>query len=204
MIRAMTSVRASSTLARKHAILGAALDCFTRHGIQATTIEQLCGAAGCSTGSIYHHFRNKEGIASGLFIHGIRMLHADLLGGLYRCGSAEQSVKAVVLEYSDWVTAHPELARFLLHSRDIVFTDAARQQLRRIYHDHLLKITDWFTPFVLHGEIKLLPFETYVPIISGPIEDYARHWLAGQFSDSPVEVQHVFAEAAWQGVRATW
>jgi AcrR family transcriptional regulator len=197
----MTSVRTTSTLARKHAILEAALDCFTRQGIQATTIEHLCTRAGCSIGSIYHHFGNKEGIASGLFIHGIRLLHGDLLAGLHRCSTAEESVKAVVLQYSDWVTANPDLARYLLNSRDIVFTDAARQELRRIYHDHLLRIVEWFTPFVLHGEMKLLPPETYIPIISGPIEDYARHWLAGQFRDSPAIAKHVFAEAAWNGVR---
>jgi AcrR family transcriptional regulator len=196
------SARASSTLARKHAILDAALDCFTRHGLQATTIEHLCAAAGCSVGSIYHHFGNKEGIASGLFIHGIQLLHADLQGALYRCDSAEASVRTAVLQYSEWVTANPELARYLLNSSDIAFTDSARQTLRRIYHDHLQKITEWFAPFVVRREIRLLPKETYIPIISGPIEDYARHWLAGQFRASPADVKNVFADAAWHGVRA--
>jgi AcrR family transcriptional regulator len=198
----MSSARATSTLARKHAILEAALDCFTRHGIQATTIEQLCQQAGCSIGSIYHHFGNKEGIASGLFIHGMGKLHAALLTGLYSCSSAEQSVRAVVLTYSDWVSENRDLARYLLNSRDIAFTDAARQMLRRINQEYLQEIYQLFAPYVLRGEMKLLPQETYIPIISGPIEDYVRHWLTGQFRESPAKVKHVFAEAAWNAVRS--
>jgi hypothetical protein len=49
--------------------------------------------------------------------------------------------------------------------------------------------------------MKRLPADTYVPIISGPIQDYALHWLSGQAMNSPAKVKNVFADAAWNAVR---
>ena len=37
--------------------------------------------------------------------------------------------------------------------------------------------------------MKALPIDTYVPIISGPIQDYTRYWLAGQVKESPAKVK---------------
>ena len=51
------------------------------------------------------------------------------------------------------------------------------------------------------GGMKALPADTYVPLISGPIQDYTRYWLAGQVKESPAKVKAVFADAAWNAVR---
>jgi AcrR family transcriptional regulator len=194
--------RRSTTPARREAILAAALKRFIDHGVEATTVDELCHDAGCSVGSLYHHFGNKEGVAGGLFIHGIEQLNADLLRRLKRCRTAEQGVRTVVTQYCDWVTAHRDLARYLLNSRDIAFTDQTKSKLRDIHRSHIGEVFRWFAPFVRSGEMKALPVETYVPIISGPIQDYARHWLAGQVAESPATVKTVFADAAWNAVRA--
>lgn len=193
---------AAATSARREAILAAALDCFNRTGIQATTIEQIRAAAQCSIGSLYHHFRNKEGIASALFIEGIGSLNAGLLQRLEQCDSAEAGVRTVVLHYADWVGEHAELARFLLHSREINFAADARAQLKAMYLSHFGSVFSWFGRFVLRGEMKQLPPETYIPIISGPVEDYARLWLSGRTRTPLAEVADIFADAAWNAVRS--
>jgi AcrR family transcriptional regulator len=194
-----TSVRAG-TPARRASILEAALGCFTDLGIAATTVEDICRLAGASVGSLYHHFGSKEGVAAGLFIDGIRRLNADLVARLQRCRSAEAGVRLVVTQYCDWVARHPELARFLVNSRDISFSPAARAELHELRREHLTAVFTWFAPFVARGEMKRLPVDTYVPIISGPIQDYVRHWLAGQTQASPAKVKNVFADAAWNAV----
>ena len=70
------------------------------------------------------------------------------------------------------------MARYLLNSRDISFPPATRIKLREIHRDHIVEIFRWFGPYVRDGEMKALPADTYVPIISGPIQDYTRYWLA--------------------------
>src|SRR5918994_6276288 len=41
-------------------ILDAALDLFSRQGFRATSIRDIASKAGVSTGSVYHHFKDKE------------------------------------------------------------------------------------------------------------------------------------------------
>jgi AcrR family transcriptional regulator len=195
-----STVRAG-TVARKSQILDAALGRFTDVGIEATTIDDIRRYADCSTGSIYHHFGSKEGIASELFIDGVQRLNADLMSKLTRCRTAERAVKTVVTQYSDWVTRNRDLAGYLLNSRDLAMSAEAAQMLRNVNRAHIRRVFEFFAPFVGSGAMQVLPVETYIPIISGPIQDYARHWLAGQFKDSPAKVKMVFAEAAWSAMK---
>ena len=191
----------AATPARRASILKAALDCFIEQGVEATTIDDICRASGASIGSLYHHFGNKEGVAGGLFIDGIQRLNGDLLRKLTRCKTAEAGVRTVVTQYCDWVTKHQDIARYLLNSRDIAFPPETKDQLREIHRNHIIDVFGWFGPYVRDGQMKALPVETYVPIISGPIQDYTRHWLAGQVKQSPARMKTVFAEAAWNAVR---
>ncbi|MCZ6868009.1 MAG: TetR/AcrR family transcriptional regulator [Gammaproteobacteria bacterium] len=191
----------AATPAKRQEILDAALACFTEHGIEATTIGQIRAVAGCSIGSLYHHFKSKEGLWRALFIEGISALNADLLGQLETCRTAEEGVRTVVNQYCEWVSAHPDLARFLVHSRDIIVSPEAKRELRQIHREHLRQVFVWFVPYVQSGDMKQLPADTYVPIISGPIQDYAGQWLSGQLSTPPSEVKDIFADAAWNGVQ---
>lgn len=192
----------SATPARRATILEAALACFNARGIEATTIDDIRRESACSTGSLYHHFKSKEGIACGLFVDGIRDLNADLLRKLRRCRSAEAGVRTVVTQYCDWVTRRRELAWFLLHSREIVFSAEAKAELDTLHREHIREVFTWFGPYVANGEMKRLPIHTYVPLISAPIQDYTRHWLAGRVDDAPAKVKTIFADAAWNAVRS--
>ena len=185
---------------RRAAILSAALACFNETGIEATTIEAIRERAGCSIGSLYHHFKSKEGLASRLFVDGIADLNAGLIARLEACDGPEAGVRACVEHYAQWVDANLERARFLLHSRDINFSPDARAELKRMYHVHFGAVFSWFGPFVLRGAMKQLPPETYIPIISGPVEDYARLWLSGRARAPVSEMAPVFADAAWAAV----
>jgi AcrR family transcriptional regulator len=192
----------AATLERRASVLDAALQCFTRTGIDATTIGDIQKAAHCSVGSLYHHFGSKEGIAEELFIEGISRFNRGLVRRLRRCTSAEESVKAVVRFYCDWSTRNRALASYL-HSRDIDFSEEARARLKVVYRRYIGEVFGWFAPFVSGGEMRALPPDAYVPLISGPIQEYVRRWLSGHYERPPGAMKELFAEAAWKSVRAT-
>jgi AcrR family transcriptional regulator len=48
------------------AILDAALESFSHHGYGATSMRDIASKAGVSTGSVYHHFQDKEAIFQAL------------------------------------------------------------------------------------------------------------------------------------------
>lgn len=192
--------RGAATAERKQQIIAAALVCFTEKGYEKSTVADICRESGCSVGSLYHHFGNKEGVAGELFIHAIDLLNADLLVRLRRCRTVASGVRMVVTQYSDWVTANPDYARFL-HSGDVEFTESARARLRESYRAHITAVFGWFHPYVASGVMRVLPPETYVPLISGPIRDYTRQWLSGRVQKEPAQLKTVFAEAAWNAVK---
>jgi len=189
-----------ATVARRASVLRAALDCFTDSGIEGTTIGDIQRAARCSVGSLYHHFGSKEGIAEELFIEGIGRFNRGMLRRLRRCQGAEESVKAVVRFYCDWSTRNRALASYL-HSRDIDFSESARVRLKAVYRDYIAQVFAWFGPFVAGGEMRALPPDAYVPLISGPIQEYVRRWLSGHYERPPGAMKELFADAAWKAVR---
>ncbi len=193
-------IRLAATRARKESVLAAALACFSELGIKETTIHHIQRRAGCSIGSIYHHFGSKEGIAEALFLDGIGRLNQGMLRRIRATGNAEGGVKAVVEYYCEWSTRNRNMARYL-HSRDIDFSPAARERLHQIHRAYIAAVFGWFAPFVEGGEMRRLPPETYVPLISGPIQEYVRRWLSGQHVKGPRQVKALFAEAAWSAVK---
>jgi AcrR family transcriptional regulator len=190
----------AATVARKASVLDAALRCFSERGLEGTTIHDIQRAAGCSIGSIYHHFGSKEGVAEALFIAGVERLNRSMLRKLARCAGGEESVRAVVGQYCAWSARNPQLARYL-HSRDIDFSAEARARLKDIYRDYIGAVFEIFAPFVENGEIRALPVDVYVPLISGPIQEYVRRWLSGHHRHSPRKVEGLFADAAWNAVK---
>ncbi len=193
--------RVAATRARKDSVLKAALACFSEHGIDHTTIHQIQARAKCSIGSLYHHFGSKEGIAEELFLEGVQKLNRSMLEEIRSAANARESVYAVVSAYCDWSTRNRDLARYL-HSRDIDFSEQARKRLREIHHSYITAVFSWFAPFVAEGQMRVLPVETYVPLISGATQEYVRRWLSGHHDKGPEEVKALFAEAAWNAVKS--
>lgn len=55
-------------VARRRAILDAALTSFLKSGVAGATVEALHRESGASVGSIYHFFGSKEGVAAELYL----------------------------------------------------------------------------------------------------------------------------------------
>jgi AcrR family transcriptional regulator len=198
--KAMPKTARAATVARKASVLDAALQCFSERGVDATTIHDIQRAAGCSIGSIYHHFGSREGVAEALFILGVQRLNQSMLNKLKRCTSGEESVRAVVGQYCAWSVRNRQLASYL-HSRDIDFSPEAKARLKDIYREYITAVFEIFAPYVENAQIRVLPVDVYVPLISGPIQEYVRRWLSGDHRNSPRKVEAVFADAAWNAVK---
>ena len=188
-----------STTHRKRAILDAALMCFSELGVESTTIQHIQAAAGCSVGSLYHHFGSKEGVAEALWLDAIERFNTAMLRKLRAAEGGESAVRAVVTTYCAWTARHPRLAR-LLHSRDISFSAGAKEKQQALHEAYIRQVYEIFAPHVQAGVVAELPLHAYVPLISGPIEAYVRRWLSGD-APSPVKVQELFADAAWNAVK---
>ena len=192
--------RKNQTSELKARVMEVALGHFSEVGIERTNVSNILTDAGCSVGSLYHHFGNKEGIAEAVFIDGVNQFNSRLLAALLPRRTADKGIKAIVTFCCEWVTNQPELAGFLL-SREVTLSDNAKRELRKMDRAFGKSIYDWFVPHVKSGALLELPTSMYVPLICGSTLEYSRLWLSGRNNRSPAEVASILAEAAWQSVK---
>src|ERR1700687_5331049 len=68
----------------KTKLLNAALNTIRAKGYSATTVDDICHAAGVTKGSFFHHFRSKDDLALGAAAHWSEMTEAFFAGAPYR------------------------------------------------------------------------------------------------------------------------
>lgn len=185
----------------KQEILSSALKCFIDKGVENTTIADIREASGISVGSIYHHFGNKDGIVTALFLSGVNDHSKQQELTLETCSSAEAGVKAVVRCYIDWINDNPDWARFIFRYRSMVEHHVRTEEEKEQRKAHFKRLKDWFSPYVMNGEMQHLPFEVYHTLIIGPSQDFALRWLAGRTKTNLIEHRDLYANAAWNAVK---
>jgi AcrR family transcriptional regulator len=93
--------------ATREKILHAALACFLERGFDATSIADIRTACGVSTGSIYHFFGNKAGIAIAVWDEAIAGWRA-LSQGAGVTGSAQDQIRGSVGGLLLWARDNPD------------------------------------------------------------------------------------------------
>lgn len=185
----------------KQDILSSALDCFISKGVEQTTIADIRDKSGISVGSIYHHFANKENIAVHLYLSALADHSTIQEQALSGSSTAQEGVKAVVCCYVDWITDHPDWARFVFRYRAMVENSALAEEHEAQRKAHFQRLIAWFSPYIDNQEIKKLPFEVYHSLIIGPAQDFALRWLAGKTRGELSDYRDLYAEAAWQAIK---
>lgn len=179
----------------------AALECFNTRGVGATTIAEIRAKSGASTGSIYHHFESKEGIAAALYVEGLREYQQGMTQQLRRRRSAEAGIKALVGYHLRWVRERQGWARYLLQMREADFLSAAEGAIRELNRAFGTEVGSWLEPHVKAGVIARPPDPLLFAVLLGPAQLFARLWLAGRTRLPPKAARPVLAEAAWKGLR---
>ncbi len=185
----------------KERILRAALECFTKHGVSGTRVSDIQEASGVSIGSIYHHFGDKEGIASALVEYGIASLNARILERLATTSTddPEAIIGAIVGASGYWGTDEPALASYVLHNRTQLHPDKVA-----VVAETTLGLVDQLSALIEEaqgGSFKMPPAPIALALVLGPIQEYSRRWLTGRADTPPAEYVEVFAAAAWKAVR---
>ena len=95
-------------------VLGTAIRLFTDQGYFNTSIPDIVRESGVSTGSIYHHFGDKEGVAIALFNNLVERMEKEFDDIERRNINAHDSCRAII-ELLFKITEHePEVMSFML------------------------------------------------------------------------------------------
>ncbi len=193
--------RSVATQDRRRAILDAALRCFSEHGYSRTQIQEVRRLSGASTGSIYHHFGDKEGLAAALYADGLERYQEAMLSCLEGAETAEAAVRGVVVEHFAWVRRNPDLARFLGSRREASVVVAGEAAVRKLNRRFSRRAYAWLRDARDAGAVRDAPLPVLMAVVMGPCQELTR--LADRRAEmaSRAEVS-ALAEIVWQGARA--
>lgn len=195
----------TTPLSRREQIMQTALTCFVENGFTSTTIDMIREKSGASIGSLYHHFRNKEDIASALYIEAMSDHFSTLRSALDEIDPsheniAELGIKTIVLTYGFWVENHPELAKYVFLGRSVIVDPEGKAQLAEQNKHQLEYLRGIFSSWIAKDLIRRMPVNLYHAIVIGPVQEYSRQWLAGKVKIPLSDVKNELAEAAWRGI----
>jgi AcrR family transcriptional regulator len=182
---------------RRAAILQAALPLFVRRGVSRTQIADIRSRSGASTGSIYHHFGSKEGVAAALLTESLTDYQAAALRLLDGAQTAREGVEGLVCQHIAWVVADPDRARFLLMAREPGVELALATPLRAQNRKFFAAVESWVAR---HAELRAAPRDVLYAVWLGPAQELTRQWLGGRTRQDPTDFAPTLADAAWRAL----
>lgn len=98
-------------------VMASALRLFTGNGYFNTSIPDIVRDSGVSTGSIYHHFGDKEGIAKTLFDTLVNWMEEALQQIEKKNSSAQDRCRDTIQLLFQIAEEEPDMMKFMLHAR---------------------------------------------------------------------------------------
>lgn len=98
-------------------ILSATLSLFTEQGYFNTSVHDIARESGVSIGSIYHHFKDKEGVARALYNDTLNHMSSELSTIKNNHDTAHDRCRAVIELLFNITEQDPEIMEFMLYSK---------------------------------------------------------------------------------------
>ena len=177
-------------------ILKASLKLFVEQGYFNTNVPDISRESRCSVGSIYHHFLNKEEIASQLYRDGILSFREALSSSFSEKDPLETAVRKLVVAFLRFSEDHRQLSQYLWLARHDEFLSNKVTRPTTVGFDRLGRVlTKVIKSGVRKGEMPDLDAEVVWSIIFGIPLSFVRDWLEGFTRQTPAGVAPVIAEA---------
>lgn len=153
-------------------IQAAALDLFIVAGVEATSVAEICRAAGVSNGSFFHHFPSKEELALDITLALRREYWDFLLAELEPETEAMAGIARTVRAAFAYQRLYPDRYRFG-RSDDASWMRDNVQRVRDDNAPYRGRAARWIAAQVAAGNLPLLLPEVYGALLFG-----APHWIA--------------------------
>ena len=166
-------------------LLRAALRRFDQSGYEAATVADICGDAGASNGSFFHHFGSKQGVAAALYVDAVTSYQACLVAPLSPRRPAAAGVAALVRGHLAWVVRERGAARFLFEQGRAEWMSSVRDDVSRANAGFANAVDAWRLPHVQAGSLARMDTLVFLSQVLGPAQVVCRFWLSGMTHDDP-------------------
>ena len=105
---------ATEALRSNDRILQKALGLFSEKGYDATSVREICEAAGITKPTLYHFYGSKEGVYRAIVEGALERFQSDLIRALGIEGTLRDRLVRMARAYVDSTVREPDLARFIM------------------------------------------------------------------------------------------
>lgn len=127
----------------KDKILEAALPLFIDHGYHGCSIKLIVEKSGVSTGSVYHHFSNKEDIIKELYAITKEHMNSGILKSMNFSDSIRQILRQYWFNRIQYTISNPLKAKFIKTYFNMNLIHSERlNSINKMYDDLQVKIKD--------------------------------------------------------------
>lgn len=158
---------------------------FATHGYDAVSTADIYKAAEISNGSLFHHFKSKEGIAVAVFIELVRDYQQKIAENLSITTKAADGIDAFIRTHSMWIEADPDGARILFNGHHPSWSVSALKDIRSENQAFGQAIQTWRAGLSDGVLIENWSIALIMATLIGPTQVLCRAWLAGQSNTPP-------------------
>jgi AcrR family transcriptional regulator len=180
-------------------ILMKALGLFSEKGYEATSVREICEAAGVTKPTLYHFYGSKEGVYRAIVEGALDRFRSDLVRAIHDEGTLRDRLVRTARAYFDAATQDPDLARFVLALIHNPPRSAPQTDYLGAYRSVLEGLGAATDAAVARGEIAPGPTPVRLLVFMGALGEAVHgHLLVGQPELTP-ELAAVLVETVLWG-----
>jgi AcrR family transcriptional regulator len=158
-------------------ILLKALELFSERGYDATSVREICEAAGVTKPTLYHFYGSKEGVYRAIVEGALSRFRSDLIAALRREGSLRDRLVEMARAYIDATLREPDLARFIMALIHNPPQSAPATDFVSFYESVLAELARTVEAGVAAGEVAPGPTDVRLLIIMGALGEAMHGYL---------------------------
>jgi len=167
---------------RKESILDAATQLFATKGFEATPTAEVAKIAGVSEGTIFHHFKTKDGVLIHIIRRMMNLYYKDIRAQAEKASTGMEAVEQMIRTHFRFINEHSQ--EFLVIFRDLP-AHFLKPDLphRKVVQDHVSRVFRLLTETIERGQsdgsIRTVSAEETAFILRGLLIGLTRQRLLG-------------------------
>jgi TetR/AcrR family transcriptional regulator len=158
-------------------ILNKARDLFSTKGYDATSVREICEAAGITKPTLYHFYGSKEGVFRALVGGALETFERRLAREVDSPGSPIEKLRRVAREYFRYAGKNRELARFILSLVHQPPSAAPAADIPRYYERIVALVSRVVEEGVADGSFAPGPAELRMLVLMGSLSEPLHGYL---------------------------
>ncbi len=158
-------------------ILQRALFLFSEKGYDATSVREICEAAGVTKPTLYHFYGSKEGVYRAIVEGALERFRSTMIGALAGGGSIRERLVRMAHSYIEATRGEPDLARFIMALIHNSPRSAPATDFVGFYSDVLAALGRALDEAVAGGEIRPGSTEVRLLVFMGALGEAMHGYL---------------------------